>query len=162
MDLCCIRGSLTAYWVYLYIEIYGFYMYLLTLLVFCLIMLSLCIYLTAGFRIGDVDIVAGSTIPMTNVGPGGARERTGLGISPLFCDTTSPSTAVWLTPDGNTVPLQTDTQTSFIAPPNTIQRREQGFLITLHRGDGFISPAGQYCCGSRTNVNERLCVTLGK
>ena len=136
-------------------------MYSLTLLVFCLIMLSLCIYYsTAGFRIGDDDIVAGSTIPMTNVGPGGLSER-GLGLTPLFCFTDSASTAVWVRPDGNIVPSQADT--SFIAPPNTIQSHDQGnTIISLHRGEGFISPAGQYCCGSANNVNERLCVTLGK
>ena len=136
-------------------------MYLLTLLVFCLIMLSLCIYYsTAGFRIGDDDIVADSTIPMTNVGPGGVGR--GLGLSPLFCFTPNPFTAVWVFPDGNIVPLQTDTQTSFTAPPNIIQSRIQGSLLSLHRGDGFISPAGQYCCGSATDMNQRLCVTLGK
>ena len=134
-------------------------MYSLTLLVFCLIMLSLCIYYsTAGLMIGDDDVVTpGSTIPMTNVGPAGVGR--GLGLSALACFITA-STAVWLTPDGDIVPLQT--QTSFTAPPNTIQRREQGSFLTLHRGDGFISPAGEYCCGSLTNVNERLCVTLGK
>ena len=112
--------------------------------------------------IGDDDpVIPGSTIPMTNVGAGGVGR--GLGLSALACFTTgSASAVVWLTPDGNTVPLQTDTQTSFIAPPNTIQRREQGTFLTLHRGDGFISPAGRYCCGLATNVNERLCVTLGK
>ena len=137
-------------------------MYLLTLLVFCLIMLSLCTYYsTAGLMIGDDNpVTPGSTIPITNVGPGGVGR--GLGVSALACFTASASTAVWLTPDGNTVPLQTDTQTSFTAPPNTIQRREQGPFLTLHRGDGFISPAGQYCCGSVTNANQRLCVTLGK
>ena len=136
-------------------------MYLLTLLVFCLIMLSLCIYYsTAGFRIGDYDtVVPGSTIPMTNVGPGGPGDR-GLGLTPLLCFTTSPSTAVWLFPDGSIVPLAT--QVSFTAPPYTIQSRVQGGLISLHRGEGFIAPAGQYCCGSETNMNERLCVTLGK
>ena len=137
-------------------------MYLLTLLVFCLIMLSLCIYYsTAGFRIGDDVIAAGSTIPMTNVGPGGLSGR-GLGLSPLLCFTPSSRTAVWLTPDGNTVPLQTDTQISFTAPPNTLQSRDQFNLLSLHRGEGFIAPAGQYCCGPANNVNERLCVTLGK
>ena len=135
-------------------------MYSLTLLVFCLIMLSLCIYyLTAGFRIGDDVIAAGSTIPMTHVGAGGLEER-GLGLTPLFCFTDSASTAVWVLPDGNTVPLAT--QTSFTAPPNTIQSRDQQSVLSLHRGEGFISPAGQYCCGPATNVNERLCVTLGK
>ena len=135
-------------------------MYSLTLNVFYLIMLSLCIYYsTAGFRIGHDDpVTPGSTIPMTNVGPSGVGS--GLGLSPLFCFTSSPSTAVWLFPDGIIVPPAT--QTSFTAPPNTIQSRDQGNLISLHRGDGFISPAGQYCCGSETNVNERLCVTLGK
>ena len=123
-------------------------------------MLSLCIYYsTALLRIGDDVIAAGSTIPMTNVGPGGLIER-GLGITPLFCSTTSPSTAVWLFPDGTIVPPAT--QASFTAPSNTIQSRIQSNLISLHRGDGFIAPAGQYCCGSATNVNERLCVTLGK
>ena len=126
-------------------------------------MLSLCVYyLTARFMIGDDEfVVTGSTIPMTNVGPGGGVER-GLGRSPLFCFTPSPSTTVWLFPAGNIVPPPPSTQTSFTAPPNTIQSRVQGNLLTLHRGDGFISPAGQYCCGSATTVNERLCVTLGK
>ena len=127
--------------------------------------LTICIYyLTAGFRllgeVGDVDVTPDSTLPITHVGPGGVGR--GLGRSVLFCFTPSPSTAVWLTPDGNIVASQTDTQTSFTAPSNTIQSREQGGLISLHRGDGFISPAGQYCCGSETNMNERLCVTLGK
>ena len=134
-------------------------MYLLTLLVFYLIMLSLCIYYsTARLMIGNDDVVTpGSTIPMTIVGAGG-RER-GLGLSSLACFTPSASTAVWLLPDGNIVPPQT--QASFTAPPNTLQSRDQGSSITLHRGDGFITPPGQYCCGSATNVNERLCVTLG-
>ena len=92
------------------------------------------------------------------MGPGGVER--GLGLSPLFCYTPSPSTAVWLFPNGSTVPPPT--QVSFTSPPNTIQSRVQGSLITLHRGDGFITPAGQYCCGSATNVNKRLCVTLGK
>ena len=136
-------------------------MYLLTLLVFCLLKLSLCInYSTAGFRIGDVDIVAGSTIPMTNVGPGGIGM--GLGLSALACFTPSASTAVWLFPNGSIVQPPPSTQTSFTAPPYTIQSRDQMSLISLHRGEGFISPAGQYCCGSAYNVNERLCVTLGK
>ena len=103
---------------------------------------------------------AGSTIPMTNVGADGDQQ--GVGLSSLVCTIASPGTAVWLTPDGTVVPLQTDTQTSFTAPPNTIQRRDQESFLTLHRGEGFISPAGQYCCGSATNVNQRLCVTLGK
>ena len=124
-------------------------------------MLSLCIYYsTAGFRIGDDDIVAGSTIPMTNVGPGDVGR--GLGLSPLFCFTPSPSTTVWVFPDGNPVQPPPSTQTSFTAPPNTLQSRDQFNLLSLHRGEGFITPAGQYCCGSATNVNERLCVTLGK
>ena len=153
------------YWVYLYncisYHYNGFYIYLLTLLVFCLIMLTLCIYyLTAGFMIGDDDpVTPGSTIPMTIVGAGGVGR--GLGLSALACFITA-TTAVWLTPDGDIVPLQTDTQTSFTAPNNTIQRREQGSFLTLHRGEGFITPAGQYCCGSATNANERQCVTLGK
>ena len=135
-------------------------MYLLTLLVYYLIMLSLCIYYsTAGFIIGDDDVVVpGSTFPITHVGPGGIGS--GLGLSTLNCFTPSPSTAVWVFPDGNIV--QPSTQTSFTAPPNTIQSRVQGSLISLHRGDGFIAPAGQYCCGPETNVNERRCVTLGK
>ena len=109
--------------------------------------------------IGDDDVVVpGSTIPMTNVGPGGFGR--GLGLSALACFTASASTAVWVTPEGNIVPPQM--QVSFTAPPNTIQSRDQGYLISLHRGEGFIAPAGQYCCGSETNVNERLCVTLGK
>ena len=137
-------------------------MYSLTLLVFCLIMLSLCIYYsTAGFRIGDDVIMAGDTIPITNVGPGGLIER-GLGFTPLFCSTASAGTAVWVFPDGNIVPPQADTQVSFTAPPNIIQSRVQGSFLSLHRGDGFISPAGQYCCGSATIMNQRLCVTLGK
>ena len=132
-------------------------MYLLTLPVFCLIMLTLCVYyLTAGLRIGDDDIMAGSTIPMTNVGPGGLSER-GFGFTPLFCFTASPSTAVWVFPGGKIVPPRT--QEGFTAPSDTIQSIRQGNLISLHRGDGFISPAGEYCCGSETNVNERLCVT---
>ena len=132
-----------------------------TLLVFCLIMLSLCIYYsTALLRIGDDVIAAGSTIPITNVGPGGLSGR-GPGITSLFCFTASPSTAVWLFPNGAIVQPPPSTQTSFTAPPDTIQSRDQVSLISLHRGDGFISPAGQYCCGSATNVNERLCVTLG-
>ena len=137
-------------------------MYLLTLLVFCLIKLSLCIYyLTALLSIGYVDTVTpGSTIPITRVGPGGVER--GLGLSPLFCFTPSPSTAVWLLPDGNIVRPPPSTQTSFTSPPNTIESRRQGSLISLHRGEGFITPPGQYCCGSATNVNERLCVTLGK
>ena len=137
-------------------------MYSLTLLVFCLIMLSLCIYYsTAGFEIATTTVVTGSTIPMTNVGPGGPDGAPrGLGLSPLFCFTDSASTAVWLFPNMNIVPPST--QVSFTAPPNIIQSRRQGNLISLHRGDGFITPAGQYCCGSATNVNERLCVTLGK
>ena len=97
---------------------------------------------------------------MPNVGPDGAGR--GLGLSALFCDTPSASTAVWLTPDGSIVATQTDTQTSFTAPPNTLQSRDQESLLSLHRGDGFISPAGQYCCGPANNVNERRCVTLGK
>ena len=120
-------------------------------------MLSLCIYYsTGGFRIGEDDIVAGSTIPMTNVGPGGLSGK-GLGISPLFCFTGNPSAAVWVNPDGNIIPPAT--QNSFTAPSNTIQSRDQGSLLSLHRGDGFITPAGQYCCGP---ANNRLCVTLGK
>ena len=136
-------------------------MYSLTLLVFYLIMLSLCIYYsTARLSIGHDDtVIPGSTIPITYVGPGGGVER-GLGRSPLFCFTPSPSTTVWVTPDGSTVPLAT--QVSFTAPPNTIQSHDQGNLLSLHRGEGFITPPGQYCCGSATNVNERLCVTLGK
>ena len=134
-------------------------MYLLTLLVFCLIMLSLCIYYsTAGLAIESTPVIPGSTIPLTIVGPGGVEM--GLGLSALFCFTPSASTAVWVFPDGTIVPLAT--QTSFTAPPNTIQSRRQGGLIGLHRGDGFISPAGQYCCGPANNVNERRCVTLGK
>ena len=137
-------------------------MYLLTLLMFSLIMLSLCIYYsTAGFAIGTTTVVAGSTIPITNVGAGGpGLSGRGLGFTPLFCFTASPSTAVWLFPNGGQVPPLT--QGGFTAPPNTIQSREQGSLISLHRGDGYIIPAGQYCCGPATNVNERLCVTLGK
>ena len=99
---------------------------------------------------------------MTNVGAGGVERGLGIGLSPLFCYTASPSTAVWVFPNGNVVPPVPSTQTSFAAPPNTIQSRRQGGLISLHRGDGFITPAGQYCCGSATIVNERLCVTLGK
>ena len=110
--------------------------------------------------IGDVAVTNSSTIPMTNVGPGGTRERMGLGISPLFCFTASASTAVWVFPNGTIVPPAT--QTSFTAPPNTIQSRRQGELISLHRGDGFLSPTGRYCCRSETNVNQTLCVTLGK
>ena len=125
-------------------------------------MLSLCIYyLTARLSIGNDDIVTpGSTIPMTIVGADGVER--GLGLSSLFCFTPSPSTAVWVCPDGSIVPPPPSTQVSFTAPPNTIQSRVQGSLISLHRGDGFIAPAGQYCCGSANNVNERLCVTLGK
>ena len=134
-------------------------MYLLTLLVFCLIMLSLCIYYsTARLAIASTTVTPGSTIPITNVGPGGVAR--GLGLSALACFTTSPSTTVWLFPNGNIVPPAT--QTSFTAPPNIIESRDQGSVISLHRGDGFISPAGQYCCASATNMNERLCVTLGK
>ena len=136
-------------------------MYLLTLLVFCLIMLSLCkYYSTAGFRIASTIVDPGSTIPMTNVGPGGAEQ--GVGLSSLVCSTPSPSTAVWEFPNKNIVPLAPSTQASFTAPPGTVQSRDQNSVITLHRGEGFISPAGEYCCGSPTNVNERLCVTLGK
>ena len=109
--------------------------------------------------IATITVTPGSTIPMTNVGPGGAER--GLGLTALACLTPNVSTAVWLTPNGSIVPPQT--QTSFTAPPNTIQSRKEVWdFITLHRGEGFITPAGQYCCGSRTNVNERLCVTLGK
>ena len=136
-------------------------MYLLTLLVFCLIMLSLCIYYsTAKLMIATTTVLPGSTIPMTNVGAGGPGER-GLGLSPLFCFTPSPSTAEWVFPDGNIVPLITPNG-NFTAPPNIIESRRQGSLIGLHRGDGFITPPGQYCCGSETNANEILCVTLGK
>ena len=135
-------------------------MYLLTLLVFCLIMLSLCIYSTALLKIGDDTVTPGSTIPMSNVGAGGVER--GLGLSPLFCFTPSSSTAVWLFPDGNPVQPPPSTQTSFTAPSNTIQSRVQSNLISLHRGDGYIILAGEYCCGTETNVNERLCVTLGK
>ena len=126
-------------------------------------MLSLCIYyLTAGFSIGhDNAVTPGSTIPMTNVGPGGSAGM-GLGHSPLFCFTPSPSTTVWVNSDGNPVQPPPSTQVSSTAPPNTIQSREQSNLISLHRGDGYIIPAGQYCCGPEINVDERLCVTLGK
>ena len=110
--------------------------------------------------IGYDDVVTpGSTIPMTIVGAGGSGPRRGLGLSPLYCFTPSPSTAVWLLPDGNIVPPPM--QAGFTAPPNTIQSRVQGNILSLHRGDGFIT-GGEYCCGSETNVNERLCVTLGK
>ena len=138
-------------------------MYLLTLLVYYLIMLSLCIYYsTARLIIGDDDVVVpGSTIPITHVGPGGILVR-GPGLSTLNCFTPSPSTAVWLNPDGNPVQPPPAMQISFTAPSNTIQSRVQGNLISLHRGDGYLLPGGEYCCGSTTNVNERLCVTLGK
>ena len=100
----------------------------------------------------------GSTIPMTTVGAGGLE--VGLGLSALACVTPSASTAVWLFPDGNIVPPRT--QEGFTAPPNTIQSlRQNSAIITLHRGEGYIT-GGEYCCGSETNVNERLCVTLGK
>ena len=95
---------------------------------------------------------------MTIVGAGGLQR--GLGLSALAYFTPSASTAVWLCPDGNIVPPQM--QASYTAPPNTIQSHDQVSFITLHRGDGFITPPGEYCCGSATNVNERLCVTLGK
>ena len=134
-------------------------MYSLTLLVFYLILLSLCIYYsTARLAIATTTVTPGSTIPMTIVGAGGVER--GLGLSPLFCYTPSPSTAVWVFPDGN--PVQPPTQGGFTAPPNTIQSRVQSGIVSLHRGDSFISPAGQYCCGSATNANERLCVTLSK
>ena len=102
--------------------------------------------------IGQVTV--NGTIPITNVGAGGFG---GLGINALACFTDSPSTAVWLFPDGSMVPLG-----SGLAAPNTIFSLRQSAAITLHRGDGFISPGGEYCCGSPTNVNERLCITLGK
>ena len=88
------------------------------------------------------------------MGAGGAG---GLGISALACFSVSPSTAVWLFPDGSVVPLGVGN-----AADNTINSLRQATAITLHRGDGFITPSGQFCCGSPTNENERLCITLGK
>ena len=108
--------------------------------------------------IGSTGLTPGSTIPMTIVGAGGIDR--GLGLSALACITPGFSTAVWLTPNGNQVPPRT--QEGYTAPPNTIQSLRQEYIITFHRGDGFITPAGQYCCGSATNVNQRLCLTLGK
>ena len=87
----------------------------------------------------------------------GAGGGGGLGISALACFSVSPSTAVWLFPDGSMVPLGSGN-----AAPNTIHSVRQVTAITLHRGDGFITPSGLYCCGSLTDVNERLCITLGK
>ena len=118
-------------------------------------MLSLCIYYsTAGLAIASTLVTPGSTIPISHVGPGGGHER-GLGLSPLFCYIPS---AEWVFPDGNIVPLITP-HGNFTAPPNIIESRDQITLISLHRGNGFITPAGLYCCRSRT---KRLCVTLGK
>ena len=111
-------------------------------------------YSTARLAIGDITLTAGSAIPITNVGAGGPD---GLGISALACFTDSPSTAVWLFPDGGMVPLGSGS-----AAPNTIHSFRPSIAVTLHRGDGFITPSGEYCCGSASNENERLCITLGK
>lgn len=99
-------------------------------------------------------MVPDSVIPITNVGAGGVG---GLGISSLACFTPNPNTAVWLFPDGSTVPLGAD-----ISASSPIYSIRQATAITLHRQDGTIAPSGQYCCGSMTDVNERLCVTLSK
>lgn len=109
-------------------------------------------YSTAGLRIGDNPVDTGSTIPITNVGSGAT------GNQGIACLTDSPSTAEWFFPDGSTVPLGSSGR----ADPNTISSFRQTNAITLNRGDGVLTPAGPYCCGSEAKVNERLCITIGK
>ena len=111
-------------------------------------------YSTAGLAIGAINLTAGNYIRITFVGAGGPD---GLGISALACFTASPSTAVWLFPNRSMVPLGS----GYVAP-NTILSIRQPTAVTLHRGDGFISQGGLYCCGSPTNENERLCIAISK
>ena len=167
-DLCCIRGYhllCTGYnkelsYNYSVVDSFSYHYWLPYVFIdsTCVLFNHALTYSTAGLAIATTIVSPDSTIPITNVGPCGVER--GLGLSALACLTTIPETTVWLFPNGTIVPLRT--QEGITAPSNTIQRLRQGFIITLHRGDGSITPAGQYCCGSATNMNERLCVTLGK
>ena len=109
-------------------------------------------YSTAEIIIATTSVAPGTAFSITDVGTGES------GSPPLRCLTSSPSTAVWLFPSGSTVPLGSNP----VAPHGTIISVRQSTSINLYRGDGAITPAGQYCCGSPTFASQRLCVTLSK
>ena len=68
-------------------------------------------------------------------------------------------TAEWYYPDGTVVPLRQGSSSA----PGTITSLRQPTAITLHRGNGALSPTGLYCCGSPTaSVDHRLCIHLGE
>ena len=107
----------------------------------------------------------------SEIGPGGLPGPRGVTPRPWVCDIDGDgSSAQWLTPDGNSIPIITSnpissplTGSELVA---TYEANPYLDRLRLFRGPLYNSPSGEYCCVltvfPNPNSDQRRCVTLSE